>query len=519
VSAARHLAGLLALGLLVSGCPKVGPDYVPPEPTVADGWRDAAREDVDTRTPVPGAWWEVFGDAALGRLVDLARRQNPSLEAAAVRVLEARARRGIAVGGLYPQSQAATGAWTRVELSENRANQDNPSIDDSFDDWAFGGDAAWELDLWGRIRRGIEAADAELVAQVADYDDVLVSLLAEVVGAYVRLRVLDERLAVARRNEAIQRRSRDIADVKFRNEMVSELDVAQAETLLATTTALVATLEADRRATENLLAVLLGLPPQDLDEIVGGGDVPAAPPRVAVGVPAELLRRRPDVRRLERQLAAQSARIGIAKADLLPRLSLTGVFTVAAEDFADLGTTSSIDAFGGPTLRWAILNYGRITNNVRVQDARFQALIARYEATVLRAQQEVEDAIVRLVRAHEEVVALERAVDASRRSVDISQLQYREGLVDYIRVLNAHETLLSTEERLVGALGEAALQVVALYRSLGGGWEVRLGDEIVPADVVHTMRDRTWWGGLTAGTDDPDADARAPWWRRWLPRW
>lgn len=514
----RRSAALL-LALSVAGCPKIGPDYVPPDPTLAAQWRDAARDDVDAQTPAPGAWWEVFGDPAMTRLVELARRQNPSLEAAAVRVLEARARRGIALGGLYPQSQAATGSWTRVELSETRANQSNPALDHTFDDWAFGGDAAWELDLWGRIRRGIEAADAELVAQVADYDDVLVSLVAEVVGAYVRLRTLDARIAVAQRNEAIQRRSRDIAAAKARNEMVSELDVAQADALLGSTVAAIAALEGERRATENLLAVLLGLPPQRLDGLVGTGDVPAPPARVAVGVPAELLRRRPDVRRLERQLAAQSAQIGIAKADLLPRLSLTGVFTVAAEDFADLGTARSIDAFGGPTLRWAILNYGRITNNVRVQDARFQALIARYEATVLRAQQEVEDAIIGLVRAREQVAALEMSATASVRAAEIAQLQYREGLADYVRVLNAHERLLDSEERLVRARGEAARQVVALYRSLGGGWEVRVGDTIVPPDVVRTMRDRTWWGGLTADTDDPDGDVRAPWWRRWWPRW
>jgi outer membrane protein TolC len=238
-----------------------------------------------------------------------------------------------------------------------------------------------------------------------------------------------------------------------------------------------------------------------------------------VGLPAELLRRRPDVRRLERQLAAQSARIGIAKADLLPRLSLTGVFSVAAEDFADLGDPRSIEAFGGPTLRWAVLNYGRITNNVRVQDARFQALLAAYEATVLQAQQEVENAIVRLARARDQVAALERGAAAARRAVDISELQYREGMVDYVRVLDAHERLLAAQEQLAVARGEAAGQVVALYRSLGGGWEVRVGEPIVSPEVVDEMRSRTWWGGLTSGTDDPDGAVRAPWWRRWWPSW
>lgn len=512
-------AWLVALAVLVAGCPKIGPDYEPPVPPVAEGWRDAGDATLNVGAAGPDDWWVLFDDPVLARLVETARRQNPSLEFAAVRVLEARARRGIAVGGLWPQSQNAFGTWSRVELSESRANQTNPSLDRDFDDWNFGAEAAWELDLWGHLRRGVEAADAELMAQVADYDDVLLSLIAEVVRTYVRLRVFEERLAVAHGNAIIQQRSRDIADVKFRNETVSELDVVQADALLATTEAFAAAQAAEYRAAENTLAVLLGLPPQSLDELVGERGIPVAPPRVEVGVPAELLRRRPDVRRLERQVAAQSARIGIAKADLLPRLSLTGVFSVAAEDFADLGDPRSIEAFGGPTLRWAILNYGRITNNVRVQDARFQALLAAYEATVLRAQQEVENAIVRLARARVQVDVLGRGAAAARRAVDISELQYREGMVDYVRVLDAHERLLAAQEQLVVARGEAAGQVVALHRSLGGGWQVREGEAIVSPDVVEEMRARTWWGGLTSGTEDPDAAVRAPWWRRWWPSW
>jgi NodT family efflux transporter outer membrane factor (OMF) lipoprotein len=508
----------VVLAVLTAGCPKIGPDYQPPQPTVAERWRDADDPALAVGA-TPTAWWALFDDPALLRLVETARRQNPSLEFAAVRVLEARARRGIAVGGLYPQRQDAVGSWSRARLSESRANQTNPQLDTDFDDWSFGAEASWELDLWGHLRRGVEAADAELMAQVADYDDVLVSLIAEVVAGYVRLRVFEERLAVARGNATIQKRSRDIADVKFRHETVSELDVVQADALLATTEAFAAQQEAERRAAENALAVLLGLPPQSLDEMLGERGIPVAPARVGVGLPAELLRRRPDVRRLERQLAAQSARIGIAKADLLPRLSLTGVFSVAAEDFADLGDPRSIEAFGGPTLRWAVLNYGRITNNVRVQDARFQALLAAYEATVLQAQQEVENAIVRLARARDQVAALERGAAAARRAVDISELQYREGMVDYVRVLDAHERLLAAQEQLAVARGEAAGQVVALYRSLGGGWEVRVGEPIVSPEVVDEMRSRTWWGGLTSGTDDPDGAVRAPWWRRWWPSW
>jgi outer membrane protein TolC len=242
-----------------------------------------------------------------------------------------------------------------------------------------------------------------------------------------------------------------------------------------------------------------------------------------------MLRRRPDVRRSERDLAAQSAQIGIAKADLLPALSLVGNISLAAEDFTGVWQSDSFEGFGGPTFRWAIFNYGRIRNNVRVQDARYQQQIAAYEDTVLRAQQEVEDSIAGFLGSGREVVFLDSSVAASTRAVDLANLQYRAGTVDYIRVLNAQQDLFIAEERRVNAKGSVALNLVALYRALGGGWEIRAGNDFVPEEIKEEMRRRTNWGDLLSSdaqqSDVEDASTaieqdKGWWrWRWWGPSW
>ena len=306
--------------LWLSGCMMVGPNYVRPPAPTADMWIETGDPAVKRETQDIGAWWTVFNDPVLTTLVETAYRQNPSLRAAGVRVLEAQARRGIAIGSLFPQQQDAFGEATSNEISKNRANRGTPGLISDFDDWQVGFDATWELDVWGRFRRGIEAADAELLASVATYDDVLVSLIAEVARNYMLLRTLEEQLAVARENVAIQQRSFEIADAKFKGGTVTELDSAQAASLLRDTEAQIPGLESSIRQTQNTLCVLLGIPPQDIQYMLGGTQtIPSPPVEVAVGIPADLLRRRPDIRQTERQLAAQSAQIGIAKADLFPQ--------------------------------------------------------------------------------------------------------------------------------------------------------------------------------------------------------
>jgi NodT family efflux transporter outer membrane factor (OMF) lipoprotein len=523
------LACAAALGAVVttSAC-MVGPGYVRPPIAVADDWAETGHPAVrqDPSQPVTH-WWEVFSDPVLTHLVDTAVAQNLSLRSAGVRVLAAQARRGIAIGGLFPQEQLFSASYQRLIRSENAVTPfAGPR---SLNGWQAGFDAAWELDLWGKFRRAIEASDADLLGAVASYDDVLVSLVAEVATTYLTLRTLDERLAVADDNVRVQHDSLEIARVRFEAGGTSELDVQQAATLLHDTEATIPLLETLREQSVHSLCVLLGLPPQDLAIYLDGtGRVPQVPISVAVGLPADLLRRRPDVRSAELAAEAQSARIGVSAADLLPAFALVGSIGLSAEDAAKFFAGHSFTASAGPSVQWPILNYGRIANDVRLQDATFQELATNYQNAVLVAQQEVEDALVGYVRGAERVARLGEAVDAAHRAVDLSLIQYREGATDYTSVLNSQQAKLRLEDEYVNTRGLLALNVVSLYKALGGGWELRDGNDFVPAETREAMQQRTRWGGLIS----PEARARDvdhaaddlephPWWhwRTWWPKW
>jgi NodT family efflux transporter outer membrane factor (OMF) lipoprotein len=527
--AAGRLSFALAAAMLAGGCMMVGPDYKSPAAPVKEQWMEAAAKPPPEAADY-SAWWTVFHDPVLTSLVETAYRQNPTLQAAGARVLAAEARRGIAIGALFPQQQSGSGAYRYTRASTNRANQDSPGIDSTFSDWSLGFDAGWELDFWGRFRRDIESSDAELLASVAAYDDALVSLVAEVALNYVALRTLEERLAVAQANLAIQQSSYDIVHERFSGGAVTKLDAEQAASLLEDTRASIPGLEAAIRQTQNTLCLLLGIPPRDLRDVLkGSAGIPSAPAEVALGVPADLLRRRPDIRRAERLLAAQSAQIGVAKADLLPRLALVGSIGLGAENFGDLFTGDSFEAFGGPQFRWAILNYGRIINNARVQDAEYQARISEYESSVLLAQAEVESAMAAFLGARRQVDSLARSVEAARNAVSLADLQYREGAVDYTRVINTQQFLLNAQDRLVSTRGTVAASLAKLYRALGGGWQLRAGQEFVPPETAREMRERTYWGGWLEADEQrgvaenaaSGTESERGWWRWrwWWPQW
>jgi NodT family efflux transporter outer membrane factor (OMF) lipoprotein len=453
-------------------------------------------------------WWTVFNDSVLDGLVERAYSQNPTLQAAAVRVLEAQAAGNVAFAALFPQSQAAAGAYSVNRISTNEANVP-AGIDQNFQDWRLGFGAAWELDFWGRFRRAVEAADADVLAAIASYDDVLVSLIANVAGNYIVLRTLEERLVVARANVEIQSRALEIARARFEGGTVTELDASQAASLLGDTQSIIPGLEASRRQAENALCILLGIPPRDLRDILGAeGLVPPPPDSVAVGIPADLLRRRPDVRRTERQLASQCARIGVAKSELYPAISLAGDLGVVAEDAGDLFKGDSIAGFAGPSFRWPLLNYGRITNTIRAEDARFQALVSEYEAIVLRAQGEVEDAIAGFIGAKRQAVFLTQSVQSATRAQEIAELQYRGGTADYTRVLDTQTFLAVEQDKLVVTRGLAALRLVDLYRALGGGWEVREGMDPISEETRQMMRERTAWGSMLDGGQEAEGGGR-----------
>jgi len=505
-SVASTILGLLIVTLVIGGCAMVGPDYVKPAVPEATEWIEADSPKIKSEEPEFKDWWTVFNDPVVNDLIEAAYQQNLPLQIAGLRIYEARAQLGIAFGFQYPQTQQGLGSATANQISKNAPNV--AQADKYYSVYDIGLDAAWELDVWGKFRRGVQTGVANLEASIADYDDILVSLTAEVARTFIVLRTTEERLEVARQNVEIQKRSLQIADVRFKAGAVTELDVTQARALLRSTEASIPGFETDIRQAKNALAILLGKLPGEIDAMLGGpGLIPEVPAEVAVGIPTELLRRRPDIRFAERRLAAQSAQIGFAKADLFPHFSLFGTLGFQTSDhtdnssLSDLFKTDSLTYSAGGGFNWDLFNYGRITNKIRVEDARFQELAVNYEDTVIRAAQEVEDAMVGFLKSQEAVFLLADAVKASKRSVDLSLIQYREGLVDYQRVLDTQRDLTTQQDNLVFTAGSVGQNLIAMYRALGGGWEIREGKDFVPEDIRKEMMERTNWGGLVTADE------------------
>jgi NodT family efflux transporter outer membrane factor (OMF) lipoprotein len=482
------LPGALALSL--SGCTplseyvhngfRVGPNYKRPPAPVAERWIDAGDVRVRSEEADDSHWWTVFGDPALNELVQTAYRQNLTLREAGYRVLEARAQFGIAVGELFPQTQEMNGDVTSHGVSRNVANR-VATPQRWFGQWNYGFALSWELDFWGRFRRAIEAADDTLDASVENYDDVLVTLVGDVAATYVQVRTLQQQIAYARQTLALQRESLKIATAKFKGGQTSKVDVNQGQSDVSTTEALIEQLEIPLRQATNRLCVLLGVPPEDVLAKLGEQPIPTAPPEVIVGVPADLLRRRPDVRRAERQAAAQSAEIGVADADFYPQISINATFGWSAQELKDLFAHGSFREIVGPSFRWPILNYGRILNNVRLQDARFEELVLAYQSTVLRAGEEVEDGLVTYLRAQKRARDADEAVKAETAAFKEALTQYQGGLVDYNRVVLIQERLVERQQTLAEAQGQIAQGLIQVYRSLGGGWQIRCEGTAVPA--------------------------------------
>ena len=500
-SIAIPILGLIIVTLVIQGCAMVGPDYVKPTVPEAGEWIEADNPKIKSDKAEFKDWWTVFNDPILNELIQAAYQQNLPLQIAGLRIYEARAQLGIAFGFQYPQTQQGLGSATANQISKNAPNV--AQADRYYSVYDIGLDAAWELDVWGKFRRGVQTGVANLEASIADYDDILVSLTSEVARTYIVLRTSEERLGVARQNVEIQKRSLQIAEVRFKAGAVTELDVTQARTLLRSTEATIPGFETDVRQAKNALAILLGKLPGEIDAMLKGpGLIPEVPSEVAVGIPTELLRRRPDIRFAERALAAQSAQIGFAKADLFPHFSLFGTLGFQTSDYTDNSSLSDLfkqDSFtysAGGGFNWDLFNYGRITNKVRVEDARFQELAVNYEDTVIRAAQEVEDAMVGFLKSQNAVFYLADAVKAASRSVDLSLIQYREGLADYQRVLDTQRELTTQQDNLVFTAGSVGQNLIAMYRALGGGWQIREGKDFVPEDIKEEMIERTNWGGM-----------------------
>jgi NodT family efflux transporter outer membrane factor (OMF) lipoprotein len=491
---------------LVSACAPVGPDFVRPESASNEAWSDFVREDFQFAPQDSVEWWEVLADPVLSQLVAAGRQNNNNIRLAGLRVLEARASLGIALGSRYPQAQFVAGDATRINLSESNANTAG-GADLSYWQYNLGANASWEIDFWGRFRRGIESADASLLASIASYDDTLVLLTAQIANVYVVIRTTEEQLRIARENLVLQERSYDIVDVLYRFGASNELDVQQAQTLLLSTRATVPDLEITRRQAHHLLATLLGMPPTDLTQILGGeGKIPEVPGQILVGVPADMLRQRPDVRRAELQAMAQNAQVGVASADLYPSFSINGSLGLAAAGDTNttrtgdsgIGTLFRADSLTytvGPSFVWPFLNYDRIKNNIRVQDARLQQALVQYQETVIQAAREVEDAMVAFVGSQQQDDILLDTVASARRSTELSMLRYKEGFADYQRVLDAQQALFAQQRRYVSNKGLAIRNIISVYRALGGGWQTGRGSFVDEA-TRQEMEQRTDWGEL-----------------------
>jgi NodT family efflux transporter outer membrane factor (OMF) lipoprotein len=467
---------------------KVGPNYSKPPAAVSDAWLDASDPAVQKRQV--DEWWQVFQDPKLNWLIDTAVKQNPSLREAGMRVLEARALQGIAVGNFFPQTQQMTGQYSQTNLSFNTFNNPGaisgalppgtripPLLGNYYDNWSAGFNLSWELDFWGRFRRAIESANANLEASDANYDAAMVTLLADVGTNYVQYRIAQQRIEIAHENVQIQESVVDLADQRFKVGTSTQLDLQQARTILEQTRSAIPALEITLGQANDQLCTLLGIPPRDLGADLGSGTPLGADPMasvptwVAVGIPADLLRRRPDIRSAERQVAAQSALIGVAEADLYPTFSIDGTLGWEAADFYKLFESKSFFGNVSPGFQWNILNYGRIENNVHLQQAKTQELIAAYQNLVLTAAQEVQTSLRAFIRTRQQVDALTRSAAAAVAATQVGVSQYKGGTADFTTVFQLQASQESVQDELAVAQGNVALSLINVYRALGGGWE------------------------------------------------
>jgi NodT family efflux transporter outer membrane factor (OMF) lipoprotein len=464
----------LAATVFAASC-AVGPDYETPRPDVKSRW-GSLEEYTEGQSSVARAssedvsqWWLSLKDSELDRLIERALAANLDLRQAASRVREARGLRGIAQGALLPEVEA-TGSYQRQRWATNGLY---PSEGKPFNYYQAGFDASWEIDVFGGSRRGLEAAQADLEASAEALRDVRVSVLAEVARLYVDLRGLQARIAISRQNLEAQKKTADLTRAKLDAGQTTELDVDRAEAQVSATASVIPGLEASARQSIHAIAVLLGQEPGALVvELSQVAAIPAAPREIPVGLPTDLLRRRPDLRRAERELAASTARIGVAEADLYPRFFLSGAYgwnSISSTDFFTLAANRAWSF--GPSIQWSLFQGGRIRANIEVQNARQEQAALRFEQTLLGALRDVEDALVAHAREQHRRVLLAKAVTLQEKAVEIAKERYTQGLVDFLTVLEAQRFLYGAQDTLAQSEQAVATHTVALYKAVGGGWK------------------------------------------------
>jgi len=497
---------------LLSGCTLVGPDYAQPDIELAPDWYQREFAAPASAADDHRLWWKMLGEPELNRLIDVALQANNSLEIAGLRVLESRAQLGIATGSQYPQAQVVAGGATSIGASKNAAN--TAAGDLRYTQFDAGISASWEVDFWGRFKRGVEAADAAYLGSQAAYDEVLLLVTAQVARTYLSIRTIEAQLSITQGNITSQQRSFDIVDVQFRNGNTSELDVLQAKTLLLSTQATIPALQADLRQAKNALSTLLGKAPGPMNDLLSSdGKIPLVPEALVAGLPADVLRQRPDVRKAEYLAMVQNANVGVASANLYPSFSIGGSLGLVAAGSTNTTQTGqsgldqlfksdSLTYAAGPSFVWPFLNYGRIKNTIRVQDARLQQALIAYREAVIQAAREVEDAFVILDGARRQDSILAETITVAARANDVALLRFREGFADYQRVLDAQQALFTQQGRYVGNKSNIVSGFIALYVSLGGGWQAQDSKPLVSEDSLNMMRERTNWGNLLDSAEE-----------------
>lgn len=524
----KRLSLGMLLGFAVCGC-TVGPNYSPPKMRVGRTFTEltpSTQPTQPTSQPVQiTQWWATFHDPELDSLIDRAVRANPSLRQAASRILQARENRIFAGAGEWPNINATGGYQyargssnivfplsafgagkseakatkqqpTRVDQPVGPTNTSGaaaggatssgaplsplgngglPGVNTSV--WQAGFDASWEVDIFGGVRRGIEAANADYQAAVEDRRDLLITLYSEVAVNYIELRGYQREIAIARENLQSQQKSLDLTRTRFQAGVTTQLDVARAQAQVATTAATIPALDLAAHETIHQISIMLGEQPGALmGELSPPREIPQTLPQIPVGMPADLLRRRPDIRRAERELAAATARVGVATAELYPRFTLLGTFGFDASKFMHVADWSSRYYSIGPGISWPIFDAGRIRAGIRIQNAQQAQALSAYEQTVLNALRDVEDALVAYSRDRMRREALAEAVSANHLAVDLAQQQYAQGVVDFLTVLEAQRSLLAAQDQLAQVDARISTDAVALYKALGGGWKVEPGE-------------------------------------------
>jgi NodT family efflux transporter outer membrane factor (OMF) lipoprotein len=465
--------GFGAIAVVLSGC-KVGPDYRQPQVAVPAAYHEGTSAATNQLPQDLAKWWRIFHDQELDTLIEEATVANHDVRIAEARVREVRAQAGVTRSALFP-SVNANGDYSRLRLSEHTpdafvAQAAGQSLEQNL--FSAGFDMNWELDIFGGNRRALEAANANVGASEEARRGVLISVIAEVGLNYLDLRGLQKQLSVARDNLSLQEQTLALTRDRFRAGLANELDTARAEAQAEDTRSQVPLLEQDIQRSIHRLSVLIGKEPAELEsQLAKAEPIPPAVPGIPVGLPSDLLRRRPDIRQAEREVAAATAQVGVATADLFPRFYLTGAAGLESINASDFFTAGSRFWQIGPSMRWPVFSAGRIRQNIKVQDARQEQSLIHYEQTVLTSLEEVENALVACGKEQEHHQALAQSEVANRRAVQLADQRYRSGLVDFLNVLDTQRSLLSVQDNLAQSDRTIGQNLVRLYKALGGGWE------------------------------------------------